>query len=74
MPGGRAYVHRVTAKAEKLGIRAPLHFGRSVACRLMNAPDKVQWKACVASKAEETAWTEELKKFFAESAASSASQ
>jgi len=62
LPGGKGFVHRAKkASTEDGRLRgALLQFGRSIVCRLLNCPDRANWKSCVASKAQETAWTKAM--------------
>ena len=55
VPGGESgkvtrLLHRVPP-----GTRHPLQFGREVLCRLLQVPEKIQWKACMAGTESETA-------------------
>jgi len=45
-------LHRVSS-----GAKHPLQFGREVICRILEAPEKLQWKSCVAGLEGETAQT-----------------
>jgi hypothetical protein len=46
------------------GTKHPLQFGREVLCRLLNCPDRLQWKACAVSVDQETAQTTALREQF----------
>jgi hypothetical protein len=43
------------------GARHPVQFGRETLCRLLGAPEKIQWKACVSGTEAETAACAEVR-------------
>ena len=49
----------------KQGQRFPLQFGREVMCRMLGAPDRVNWKQCALGKDAESAKVEAFRKVFA---------
>ncbi len=53
-------LHRVPAQAKH-----PLQFGREILCRLLNAPDKIEWKKCAVGQEAETLAVTAFRKAFA---------
>jgi hypothetical protein len=52
--GGRRPFVRLLHRVPQ-GFKHPVQFGREALCRLLNCPDRIQWKACAGTKEEETA-------------------
>lgn len=59
LPDGSRLVHPIA-----YGERFPLNYGREVLAELAGVPQRADWKACAASKAEEEARTERFKAAF----------
>ena len=69
---GQAYFYAETPDKEKLFGRIvknfPLQFGREVLpnTRLLDMPERVDWKACSTNKEEETEATKQIRKMFSQ--------
>ena len=69
---GQAYFYAETPDKEKLFGRIvknfPLQFGREVLAdtRLLDMPERVDWKACSTNKEEETDATKQFRKMFSQ--------
>ena len=63
--GGTPRVRRLLHRVPQ-GVRHPIQFGREVLCRLLNAPDRIQWKNCAVGVEVETAQAAAFREGFAQ--------
>jgi len=63
LPGGKALLHRVQPvnANEKAPRVLPMQIARAAACNLLDKPELIQWKNCVAPVKVEEAWTAVIK-------------
>lgn len=59
-PSGIRLLHKIPT-----GIKHPLQFGREILCRLLNVPEKLEWRKCAVDKEKETELTNNFRKEFA---------
>ncbi|KAL5511306.1 hypothetical protein ACEPAH_4522 [Sanghuangporus vaninii] len=60
LPDGRKMVHLIRQE-----VPFSIQFGRQVLCRILGVPDRLDWKACAQSEAEERADAQAFKQAFA---------
>ena len=60
---GRKFIHKVHAAQREAG-KVPLQFGRLLAAKALECPERTHWKSCVVPKDQEAQLTESFKRVF----------
>ena len=60
---GRKFIHKVHAAQREAG-KVPLQFGRRLAAKALECPERTHWKSCVVPKDQEAQLTESFKRVF----------